>query len=216
MGEHNTGFSSFLGGEKMNRKILLVIAVALLAIALLATPVLAIPTNGKKVEVSQISGSTISTATVCSRDGETYPYTGIQRLTPGEATSHRYDYGTVMNTKLIIHLGSGDVTLNGLSFNNYDRVINFFGNYPVLTGMMMVYHYDAIWEFQPQAGLNAYGGFEGNINMVITDYNPGPPTSYQAKFNCVLHGFGAFEGQTIQFTYNGPNGQPWPGYLLKA
>ena len=178
------------------------------------TPVLADPTSGQKIEVTQTTGSTVTTPTVCTRDGVTYPYNGISTLTPEQQVAQRRDYGQILNAQLIIHYGTGDVTLNGLSFNNYDRTINFFGNYPVLTGMMMVYHYDAIWEFQPQTGLSEYGGFEGNINMLITDYNPGPPPSYQVRFSCVLHGFGAFEGQTIQFTYSGPTGQPWEGYLL--
>ena len=188
----------------MNKK-LLILALSLLMLAAIA-PVMADPTNGKKVPVVQISGATITQPTVCPPNGLTYPYNGLSRLTGQNHTAQRRDYGQILGATLII----GETTLVGKSFNNYDRMINFFGNYPVLTGMMMVYHYDAIWDF-PTAG----GGFEGNINMVITDYNPGPPATYQAKFTTVLHGYGAFEGQTLQFTYSGPSGQPWEGYLLK-
>ena len=195
---------------------IIILGLVMFLMLTIAVPVMATPTSGQKVEVTQITGSTIATPTICIHDGVTYPYTGSNRLTPGEVASHRRDYGQVMNNQLIIHYSTGDVTLNGLAFANYDRSINFFGNYPVLTGIMMVYHYDAIWEYQPQTGLLQYGGFEGNLDLLITEYNPGPPASYQAKFRFVLQGFGAFEGQTIQFSYSGAIGQPWEGYLLKA
>ena len=136
----------------------------------------------------------------------TYPYTGTANLTPGNV-SQRRDYGEVRGTTLII---GGTTTLVGKSYNNYDRTYQ----YDRVTGLgidvMIIWRYDAIWDFP-----TADGGFEGNINMLITDYNPGPPATYHAKFSCLLHGYGAFEGQTLQFTYDGPNGLPWEGYLLK-
>ena len=209
------GFKVRTGGERMKKHVMLGLGMLLL-LSILA-PVLAAPTNGQKIEVTQITGSPITTPTVCTRDGVTYPYTGTVFLTPGEIGQRR-DYGMVLGTTLVIHYGTGDVTLVGKSFNNYDRMFRYVEPYPNTLGAMMVDRYDAIWEFQTQTRLTEYGGFEGNINMVIKDYTPAPPptpASYQVTFNCLLQGFGAFEGQTIQFKYSGASGQQWEGYLLK-
>ncbi len=217
--------SSFIQSFSMNRdevevkkmKIKSALAFIIFASMLVAiAPTIAAPTNGQKVEVTQISDQTpaASQPADCIRDGIHYPYTGTSNLNPGEV-SHRQDYGTVFGTTLIIHYKTGDVTITGKSFNNYDRMFRYVNPYPNQLGAMLVAHYDAIWEFQAQTGLTQYGGFEGNINMLITDYTPGTPATYQATFNCVLKGFGSFEGQTIQFSYSGASGQPWEGYLLK-
>jgi hypothetical protein len=181
----------------MNRKkILIPLLVMLMLFAV--SPALAAPTAGQKVPVVQISGD----ATTGILDDISYPYTGTQRLAPDNDVSHRYDYGIVYKTTLII---DGGTPLEGLSFNNYDRMINF-AEYPV-PGMIL-YHYDVVWVYGD-------GGFKGNINMLVTEYNAGPPPTYNVKFNFELKGFGSFEGSTIQFKYDGPNAQPWTGYLLK-
>jgi hypothetical protein len=213
-------------------KKLVMLGLGMFLLLSMLAPILAAPTDGQKIEVTQINGAAITTPTVCIRDGITYPYTGTLWVAPGAPTTtpspgqehvigQRRDYGMAMGTTLVIQYSTGDVTLEGKSFNNYDRMFRYVEPYPNTLGAMMVVRYDAIWEFQPQIGLTEYGGFEGKLNMVIKDYTPattGPPptpATYQCTFNCVLQGFGAFEGQTIQFKYDGISGQQWKGYLLK-
>lgn len=202
----------------MNRKILLVIAVALLAIALLATPALAIPTNGQKVPVVQISGATITTPTVCPVDGITYPYSSsswwaANGFKDEGVVAQRRDTGMVMATTLII---DGKTTLQGLSFNNYDRMWKYAVFDPTIpfppppaqpnqVGSDSITHYDAIWVYGD-------GGFKGTINLQIKDYL-GPDMN--VKLNCVLQGFGTFEGQTLQLSVDGATSSTWTGYLLK-
>ncbi len=50
--------------------------------------------------------------------------------------------------------------------------------------------------------------------MKYTDFNYGTSLTYQVKFDCLLQGYGSFEGQTLQFSYRGITGQTWEGYLL--
>ena len=181
----------------MNRKTILIPLLVLLML-FAVSPALAAPTAGQKVPVVQISGL----ATTGVWEGISYPYTGTSRLAPNEEVAHRYDYGIVYKTTLII---DGGTPLEGLSFNNYDRMTKFSA-YPIPETLN--YHYDAVWVYGD-------GGFKGNINMLVTEYNAGPPATYHAKFNFELKGFGSFEGSTIQIKYDGPNGQPWTGFLLK-
>ncbi len=188
----------------MNKK-LLILALSLLMLMFAVAPVLADPTEGQKVPVEQYPGSSVTTPTVCPRDGVTYPYTGTSRLVD-DAVQHRYDYGMILKFKFVIHYATGDVTLDGLSFNNYDRLWRF-DVYPTATGSDAIYHYDAIWWFP-----TANGGFEGNINFDIKDYN-GP--NVNLKTNCLLQGYGSFEGQTVQLSLDGPTNTVWTGYLLK-
>ncbi len=75
---------------------------------------------------------------------------------------------------------------------------------------MRIGHWDAVWYFP-----SVNGGFEGNINNLFTDYDLGPPATYNLKVHTLLHGFGSFEGSTLQLSYDGPAGGDWTGYLLK-
>ncbi len=188
----------------MNKQ-LLILALSLLMLAAIA-PVMADPTDGQKVPVVQINGAAITTPTVCPRDGVTYPYTGTSNPNDGNITQRR-DYGNVLGTNLII---DGGTPLVGISYNNYDRMWQYDRDTGLLAGSMGIYHYDAIWDY-PTAG----GGFEGNIFLLLTDYSAGPPVTYNAKMHALLQGYGAFEGQTLQFSYEGPNPVVWEGYLLK-
>ncbi len=192
------------GGETVNKKVL-VLAFSLLMLVFAVAPVIADPTKGQKVPAEQYPGSSVTTPTVCPRNGVTYPYTGTFRLVD-DGVLHTYDSGNVLKTKLVIHYDTGVVTLDGLSFNNYDRLWKFAENL-VSTGSDAVYHYDAIWWFP-----TVEGGFEGNINLQITDYN-GP--NVNIKTNCLLQGYGSFEGQTVQLSIDAPMNIVWNGYLLK-
>jgi hypothetical protein len=194
----------------MNRKMILVpLIVILLLVAV--TPAFAAPTNGRKIAAEQYPGSTITAPTVCPRDGVTYPYTGTYWFND-QGVVQRRDYGQVLAFTFVVHYATGDVTLKGLSFNNYDRLWKFAVYDPskplaqqVQTGSDAVYHYDAIWWFP-----TVNGGFEGNINLQIKDY-AGPDMNI--KTNCVLQGYGYFEGQTLQLSLNGPVNVVWTGYL---
>jgi hypothetical protein len=205
------------GGEKMKKTIILfgLIFVMLLA---LVTPAMAVPTKGQKVPVVQTTGATITTPTVCPRDGVTYPYTAssfwaANGFKDSGVVAQRRDTGQVMVTTLVI---DGKTTLQGLSFNNYDRMWKYAVFDPTLpfppppaqpnqVGSDSITHYDAIWVYGD-------GGFEGNINLQITDYL-GP--SMNVKLNCVLQGFGSFGGQTLQLSVDSAVSNIWTGYLLK-
>jgi hypothetical protein len=214
------------GGEKRMKKPMIFVPLMVLLMLFVISPVMAAPKENK-VPVVQITGATITAPTVCQRDGVTYPYVSSEWWAAnGQKDSgvvaQRRDTGQVMKTTLII---DGTTTLQGLSFNNYDRMWKYaifnpdvpfppVPGYPtqVTTGSDSITHYDAIWEFQPQTGLSAYGGFEGNINLQIKDYNR---PSMNVKMNCALHGFGSFEGQIIQLSVDSAVSSIWAGYLSK-
>jgi hypothetical protein len=70
----------------------------------------------------------------------------------------------------------------------------------------------------PAQGTTSAGGFEGNSNLQIFDYITTPTTTYIAMAKGLFHGFGAFEGQTINAGDDwGINEKipTWEGYLLK-
>jgi len=214
----------------MNKKIC-VIFVVLMAIAMLATPVLAAPTKEQKVPVEMINKPVITGSITCQRTGIQYPHAAsawwaANGFKDEGVVAQRRDAGYVRNFDLVIKYETGAITLQGISFNELDRMWKYatfnpdvpfppVSGYPaqVLTGSDSITQFDAVWEFQPQTGLSTYGGFEGNINHVMKDY--GLPTTYE-KLNCVLQGFGAFEGQTLQMSFDSREGTTnWTGYLLK-
>ncbi len=59
------------------------------------------------------------------------------------------------------------------------------------------------------------GGFEGHSHSIITDWVASTRT-YNIRVHVLLHGTGAFEGQTLNAWQNGAGTTPlWEGYLLK-
>ena len=171
-------------------KPVLVLAVGLLAVAMLTTPVLAAPTNGQKVPAIL--------------KFPTPPKVSI--LDPGERTwtngnvTHLRD--RIINyTFLLIIDGAPPIT-------GYAITVRDGSGIPYKIGMTGYHDYYEFWF--PTEG----GGFEGRALNHITDATS--EISYNLSLHTVLHGTGAFEGQTLNMWREGPllpGG--WFGYLLK-
>ncbi len=59
------------------------------------------------------------------------------------------------------------------------------------------------------------GGFEGQSQSILTDYVSS--TNYNIRVHVLLHGSGAFKGQTLNAWQSGAGATPlWEGYLLKS
>ena len=173
----------------MDRRVL-AMAVLLLAVAMVATPVLAAPINGQKVS------ATLKFPTPPK----------VTTLDPGETTwtngnvTHLRD--RIINyTFLLIIDGAPPITGYAITVRDGNGV-------PYKIGMTGYHEYYEFWF--PTAG----GGFEGRALNHITDATG--PMSYDLSLHVVLHGTGAFEGQTLNlWRSGGPIGPGWLGYLLK-
>jgi hypothetical protein len=174
------------GGERMKKKIMGVF-VFMLAIVMLVTPVMAEPTKGQKV-TAEMSVLGYS-------------------MVPGEDYSFEVNNGGILiernlivtyNLKLII---DGGDPLFGTLVSNVDTISN-------LDKETAVGHCDSVMSFS-----TAEGEFRGNYQTKQTEmFTP----DWTLRMHCVLQGFGAFEGQTLQLSRTGPYpGAPSTGYLLK-
>lgn len=170
-------------------------AVVILALALLMTfvavaPVMAEPTEGQKVPA--ILKFTVPPKVTILDPGETW-------TTPGNA-SHRRD--TIVNyTFQLIIDGAPPIIGYAISVRDGNGI-------PTKIGMIGYHEYYEFWF--PTAG----GGFEGRGLNHITDMVS--LSSYNLDLHVVLHGTGAFEGQTLNMWREGPPlPGGWFGYLLK-
>jgi hypothetical protein len=60
------------------------------------------------------------------------------------------------------------------------------------------------------------GGFVGHSHALLTNYNAGPPATYDVVVHALLQGTGAFKGQTLNAWQNGPGTTfMWEGFVLK-
>jgi len=173
----------------MNKKVLLM-AIALLAVAMFVAPVMAEPTKGLKVDATLKPGPMV--------------FEGVpekQWITEGgieQIRGMQVDYFPITLT-----IGS-DVYTKGYSTNIQDVVYN------PETGVSNI-RSDTVWTF---AGI---GGFAGNLEMKLW-FVEGIPWPYYS-IHTLMHGFGAFEGQTLMLSYEGPITFPrevWTGYCLKG
>ena len=170
------------------KKTVLMIFVALTAAAMLATPVLAAPTNGQKVPIiiKFISPQTIV-------KGESWTTNG--------GVIQRRGYVVGFNVELDV---DGAPAIFGSAVVERD-----VGMANVPKNEMMLWHEEYVISFPTEGG-----GFEGTSVEHYTDFVS--VSSYNLEIHFVLHGTGAFEGQTINAWRTGPAGpEGATGYLLK-
>ena len=171
----------------MNKKVLGIV-VFLLAVAMLATPVMANPTKGQKVPVEMRILGFYSE--------------------PGEGFSSRTTNGGIKIVKNSIVV--------------YDPILLFIVEDLPLTGTVVsnthseentnqqniVIQYDTVMYFSTPEG-----GFKGKMFARLTGLLT---PDWYIKWNIELHGYGAFEGQTLLMSTSSPYPNPVPasGYLL--
>ena len=174
----------------MKGKAVFVSGLALIMLLTFVAPVLAAPTNNEQ-KVPAILKFPVPPKVTILDPGEVW-------TTPGNA-SHRRD--TIVNYTFLLII-DGAPPLTGYAITERD------GNgIPTKIGMYGYHEYYEFWF--PAAG----GGFEGRGLNHGTDV--GTPT-FNLDIHVVLHGTGAFEGQTLNMWREGPllpGG--WFGYLLK-
>ena len=176
----------------MKKKMLGIFA-SFLFLVILITPALASPTKGNKV------GITLTWT-------ETNTVYLEQKIVGNTMHFHINVYWDV---ELAI---DGRPTLNGTAFTDRDLTVVLQKD-----GGRLV-----IGDYYELSFPDEEGGFEGNAAIMLTGYIPiEPPIWEKSKGHGLLHGTGAFEGQTI----NGGNhwipfdpfaeSHIWTGYLLK-
>ena len=175
------------GGERMKKKIMGVF-VFMLAIVMSITPVIAEPMKGQKVTAEM--------------------YVLGYSIVPGEEYSIELNNGgiqiernLIVTYNPILLIIDGGVPLVGTLVSNVDTISN-------LDKETAVGHCDSVMSFS-----TAEGEFRGNYQTKQTEmFTP----DWTLRMHCVLQGFGAFEGQTLQLSRTGPYpGAPSTGYLLK-
>jgi len=187
-----------MGGEKMNKKILMLL-VSVLALAMLAVPVMAIPTNGpNKVAV-----------TVDMTRNDTPPGWPGPGPYPGEEIDPNRFTGVIIHLYRIqcydVTITFEDTTFITGTLEVERKIVNVKQGHRVI----MSDHY----VFTLDDGAVARG-FEGN-GQVLLDNVKGRSLAWG-----LFHGTGAFEGQTLNIghpwvAYGGGGPAPWTGYWLK-
>jgi hypothetical protein len=182
---------------KTNKK-LLGIAAVILAVAILSTPVLAAP-GGQKVDAS-----------ILTIGKEAVKYTGAH-YTAGP----NYVKGDVMQytgTQVYFNV----LTIDGVSYYIYScNTLNAQLN---PKAGIIVTHADATWYVTPQASQKQVtaDGFTANVMYTVYDYTN--PATMTMKVHATGHGFGIFEGQTIELSYTGAVAASnlWSGICIKG
>jgi hypothetical protein len=171
----------------MNKKIFGA-TIIFIIVATLATPVMAEPTEGQKVSVR------LRVIGYYSYEGEDY-------------SDYTNDGGIQITKNLIVVYDplqlviDGGPTLVGNAISNVDSIKN-------LDEKTEIAHYDTVMLFE-----TSEGGFKGEMQAHHKNIHT---PEWTLNWHFVLQGFGAFEGQTLQISLNGPYpGSPATGYLLK-
>ena len=176
--------------RELNRKVL-GIAVALLFAIMLVAPVYADPTQGQKASITL---TWTETSTV---------YAGEPKIVGNVIQFHMY---VTWDVELAI---DGGPTLYGTAFTDRDMLVVLQKD----GGRLVVVDYYEL-SFPDEEG-----GFEGNALVMMTGYIPiEPPIWEKSRGHGLLHGTGAFEGQTINGGGHWHLFDPehaWTGYLLK-
>ncbi len=172
------------------RKLILIPVLVLLMLFAAAVPAMAEPTNGQKIPA--ILKFPVPPKVTILDPGETW-------TTHGNVT-HRE--GTIINyTFQFIIDGAPPIIGYAISLREGSSIQSKIG-------MSNWQEYYEFWF--PTEG----GGFEGRALNHITDFVSG--TSYNLDLHALLHGTGAFEGQTLNMWREGPPlPGGWFGYLLK-
>lgn len=176
----------------MNKKILL-IALITLTVAMLVVPVMAVPTGtGQVVPASQV---TIG-------------------MLPGSYTITPTNGGIVYFTGTEIYFGI--LTINGQDYNIYSYN-DVKGILNTKTGLN-VNKGEAVWYVTatPYTVEESSDGFAGTALYSLTEYNPITGTYSWIKVHALVHGFGMFEGQTLELSYAGATNGVWTGICVKG
>ena len=176
----------------MKRKVLL-IAVALMAVAMLATPVMAGPTKGLKVDATSIFNPLAlevrSEPEGKMTEGGIFPFKGFVEVYSNN----------------LLSIGNGPpLTVCAYQAGS--------GCWNTKTEVFMV-HYDTVWYISTEGSPN---GFSGNQELKLFGWNPTTMLWDSMTVHCVLHGFGAYAGQTLMLSYEGPISVFMYGYCLKG
>jgi hypothetical protein len=176
------------GGEKQLKKIAVAVLSMSILMMILAVPVMAAPLEDKKVPVKVAFEVTKNTL--------------IENIAINGNMTHR-----VYLQEWTVNLTIGDSVTPVKGTAQVTRTTDY--RYSKPGGVDQILMDDYVFSFPG-------GGFEGQAAGLITDYVKGPPASYNIKVHALLHGTGAFTGQTINAWQNGPGTTPlWEGYLLK-
>jgi hypothetical protein len=190
----------------LNRKVL-VIAVALMAVAMLAIPVMAAP-GGNKVPAT------------CLTTYEKPVLPEDRWVNPGGITKSG-----------IMHVGEFETYYGVLTIGTEEHFIYSYNVVPAVYNPgkgLYVSQSDAIWYVEPLAPSTPYpdpafeqptsDGFAGKVTMSLTNFAP-PYDSIMIKVHVLMHGFGTFTGQTLEFSDSGSfTGFPilWEGFCIKG
>lgn len=170
------------------------IAMVVIIVALMATPVLAVPEQGQKLPIS------LKFTATTTADGIHHVNVPGDFVLNEGSIGQRRDAVTSYKVELSI---DGAVAIVGFSIAERPVCV-----YNVIKHQRMIMHEIHVMDFSTEEG-----GFEGNALLQFTDYVS--PSNFQIAAHGTFHGTGAFEGQTIVASYEGPAGGTWTGYILK-
>ena len=178
----------------MNKKILgLTVALFASVILFSAMPVRAEPTNGQKVPVTSIFFPPCEV-----------PQEGDGRLTAGGIFLSKGRVEIYRNNRL--YIGNDPyltvcayLVASGVSWNPTTEVMDI--------------HWESVWYISTEGSPD---GFAGNTKLTFFGYDPNTKDWDSQKMHCVLHGFGAYEGQTLMLSYKGLKSSVSTGYCLKG
>lgn len=161
--------------------------VLVIAVALMAVAMLATPVMASPAEKIPV---TLAFGAPTSDDPEKiWTTNGDIRQVRGVPTSRN----------IILYI-PGELPLYGVDTNTWNGQYNLKTDFAIL-------HYDVVFAFSG-------GTFEGILTMKIKDYSL-PPIFWYYSAHLVFQGTGAFQGQTLMLSYEGPFALEWTGYLLR-
>jgi hypothetical protein len=174
----------------MNKKTLL-IAMVVFSVMVMAAPVLAVPTQGQKLPIS-------------------LKFTNSATTNPGTFNLNNGNIGQKRDS-------AGSYTVE-LSIDGADPIVGVsVTEVPISVYNMIKHQRFTIHEIHVMDFPTEDGGFEGNVLLRFTDVASLVPGAfdYHLEAHGTFQGTGAFEGQTIVASYDGPAYGTWAGYLLK-
>ncbi len=175
---------------KKSVTVILTLILSITLAALLAAPALAAPPAEKKIPV-KVTFTVDSTKTIL-----------VENHTTSGNISHR-----IMKMEWTFSLTIGEAVTPVIGTGSIIRDTDY--RYSKQGGVDQVVKDDYVISF-PTKG----GGFEGQSHSMITDYVS--RTNYVINVHVLLHGTGAFKGQTLNAWQSGSGATPlWEGYLLK-
>jgi hypothetical protein len=176
--------------ENMNKKTLL-IALMALTVILLAMPVMAVPTeNGQVVAASQLTIGSLPPTYILGQQTD-----GIKHLSGNE-----YYFG-------VLTIDEEDYYI--YSYNDVNSVWNTKNG-------LLITKTDLAWYVTdtPSTVEETSDGFAGTGIYLLNSFNG--VTYSSIRVHILAHGFGIFEGQTLEFSYAGETNGVWSGICVKG